>query len=292
MKVSPRARGFTLVELLVVIAIIGVLIALLLPAVQQAREAARRMQCTNGMKQMGIATHNFHDTYRKFPFAYQDQTLNGKKTRGTLFFWILPYMEQTSLYDQADLDSYANNRITSGRGNKAARGQVVEAYVCPSDATDPDHIHSNDWTFGSYEFNYHVFVGNSSTSTSTGNVAQKNLADVTDGTSNTLMFAESLQRCGSQGTIWSHGNWNVRWMPMFGGGKSGSDQLAYGTTSVPQSVRKQSGCNSLRTTASGHPGGVNVTLADASCHFIPTTIDGTVWWNLVRHNDGNVVGEY
>ncbi|MBI1246800.1 DUF1559 domain-containing protein [bacterium] len=295
MQVSSRARGFTLVELLVVIAIIGVLIALLLPAVQQAREAARRMQCTNQMKQLGIATHNFHDTYRKLPYAYEEQSVNSATNRGTLFFWILPYIEQNSLYDQANLDCYANNRITNGRGNKAARGQVVEAYVCPSDATSSDHIYNPDWTLASYEFNYNVFVGKGSTYNGTQNSTQQKLADITDGTSNTLMFAESLQRCGSEGTIWSHGVWNVKWMPMFGGGMdrpSGTGQLAYGTTSVPQSVHKQSGCNSLRSTASGHPGGVNVAFVDASCHFIPTTINGVVWWNLVKQNDGNVIGQY
>ncbi|PQO29256.1 prepilin-type cleavage/methylation domain-containing protein [Blastopirellula marina] len=295
MHVSSRARGFTLVELLVVIAIIGVLIALLLPAVQQAREAARRMQCTNQLKQLGIATHNFHDTYRKFPYAYQEQNLNGVMNRGTLFYYILPYIEQTALYDQSQLDSYANNRITNGLGNKAARGQIVEAYICPSDSTSSNHTHSADWTYGSFEMNYNVFVGKASTSDATQNATQQNLANVTDGTSNTLMFAESLQKCGSEGTIWSHGVWNVKWMPMFGGGKdrpSGTGQLEYGITSVPQTVKRQTGCNSLRTTASGHPGGVNVALVDASVHFIPATIDGTVWWNLALHNDGNVVGDY
>lgn len=295
MPLSPRARGFTLVELLVVIAIIGVLIALLLPAVQQAREAARRMQCTNQMKQLGLATHNFHDTYRKFPFAYQEQTLGGKMNRGTLFYYILPYIEQNALYDQSDLDCYAANRITNGQGNMAARGQIVDAYICPSDSTSSNHTHNPDWTYASYEFNYNVFVGKASTSNATQNSAQTNMADVTDGTSNTLMFAESLQRCGSEGTIWSHGVWNVKWMPMFGGGMdrpSGTGQLEYGITSVPQTVKRQAGCNSLRTTASGHPGGVNVTLVDASCHFIPATIDGNVWWNLALHNDGNPVGDY
>ncbi len=95
-------RGFTLVELLVVIAIIGILVALLLPAVQSAREAARRMQCSNNLKQMGLAVHNFHDALNGSPPVHIDEP-GGSRKGSTWCAVILPYLEQTSLYQQFDL---------------------------------------------------------------------------------------------------------------------------------------------------------------------------------------------
>jgi prepilin-type N-terminal cleavage/methylation domain-containing protein len=198
METSSRRRGFTLVELLVVIAIIGILVALLLPAIQAAREAARRTTCTNQLRQIAVATHNFHDTYRRFPRAYIEQHIDGRLNRGSLFFWILPFMEQAAMYDAAMLNSMDNDRILEGRGSRRAASQVIATYVCPSDATSGDHIHSADWTFSSYEMNFQVFAG----SNPIRNAQASNLRDITDGTTTTLMFAESLQRCGSQGTIW------------------------------------------------------------------------------------------
>jgi len=105
---SKQRRAFTLVELLVVIAIIGILVALLLPAVQAAREAARRAQCSNNLKQMGLAAHNYHDTFRSFPpGAITDGPCCSAKSRVNWAIALLPYMEQTSLYDEYDHD--ANN---------------------------------------------------------------------------------------------------------------------------------------------------------------------------------------
>jgi hypothetical protein len=121
------------------------------------------------------------------------------------------------------------------------------------------------------------------------------MSDILDGTANTLMFAESLQRCGGQGTIWSHGDWNVQWMPIFGGGKKNDNKgtaITTGLASVPQTIAKKSGCNPNRTTASGHPAGVVVTLCDASVTLINEDIDPQTWWNLVRRDDGEAVGNF
>ena len=98
--IHKRLNGFTLVELLVVIAIIGILVGLLLPAVQAAREAARRMQCTNNLKQIGLAMHNYHDTYRSFPIGHHFPG-QGNGTGWTWTYSILPFIEQSSLYGQA-----------------------------------------------------------------------------------------------------------------------------------------------------------------------------------------------
>ncbi len=279
--------GFTLVELLVVIAIIGVLIGLLLPAVQAAREAARRTSCINQIKQLGLATHNYHDSRQSFPPAYEEQ--GTPLRRGTLFFYLLPYVEQSALFDAAQGDCYANNRVTGGSGNRAVRGQVVKEFVCPSDSTSSNKTHNADWTYASYEMNFQAFANRQPIRN-----AVRNLRDMQDGTSKTLAFAESLQKCGGAGTIWSHGDWNLDWMPIFGGGSryDGTGALTSGTASVPQQVQRQTGCNVRRSTASAHPGVMNVAVGDGSIRSINKDIAANTWWRLVQVADGEVIGDF
>lgn len=137
---AGRGReGFTLVELLVVIAIIGILIALLLPAVQAAREAARRAQCSNNLKQIGLALHNYHDANKTFPFAWMVDPLNGVALLGNLNAqcWgtrILPYLEQQALYDAFDsrYPALTGVPIPEVQGNATVIATPIEAFVCPS----------------------------------------------------------------------------------------------------------------------------------------------------------------
>ena len=133
---SPRV-GFTLVELLVVIAIIGVLVALLLPAVQAARESARRTQCVNHLKQMGLAVQNFHDTYQYIPYTRYD-------TRETSFVMILPFMEQRTHFDKWDLTKQYYEQA------QAVREKTFKFYLCPSRqrpnpllSLDPSDVHQS-----------------------------------------------------------------------------------------------------------------------------------------------------
>lgn len=132
-----RQKGFTLIELLVVIAIIAVLIALLLPAVQQAREAARRSQCKNNLKQIGLALHNYHDTFDKFPLGVRDSVPGG----WGISFWIglLPYMDQAPMYNQMDLSGLSPGYTGGGATSTGqtingplARGKVIPLLKCPS----------------------------------------------------------------------------------------------------------------------------------------------------------------
>lgn len=138
---TRSARGFTLIELLVVIAIIAVLIALLLPAVQQAREAARCSQCKNNLKQIGLALHNYHDTFGKFPFASSANDYGGLQMALNWRYDVLPYIDQAPLYNLMSVPS----RTTPGNANTAYwingagvtyQLQVIPAFICPSETQE------------------------------------------------------------------------------------------------------------------------------------------------------------
>jgi prepilin-type N-terminal cleavage/methylation domain-containing protein/prepilin-type processing-associated H-X9-DG protein len=190
---SGKLRGFTLVELLVVIAIIGILVALLLPAVQAAREAARRISCTNNLKQIGIAVHNYHDTYRSLPpagFFPRTTTADSWSIQARL----LPFLEQENLQDLIDWN------LTYAMQGNVARTRVP-VYLCPSEIKDrgrPDPQPS-DPTFAHYPLNYGANVGSwfvyaPSTGQGGEGFTQPNcrqtFASLIDGLSNTLAFAE------------------------------------------------------------------------------------------------------
>lgn len=136
---KQRSRGFTLVELLVVIAIIAILIALLLPAVQAAREAARRIQCGNHVKQIGLALQNYHSAYRTFPVNWGDGNFSDTTVGHSLFMQILPFMEQQPLYDfydQGQAMTFANTSVTPPNpNNPMVVNTVIEELLCPSDDT-------------------------------------------------------------------------------------------------------------------------------------------------------------
>ena len=133
-----RTRGFTLVELLVVIAIIGILVALLLPAVQAAREAARRSQCLNNLKQFGVAAHNYHDVYKHFPIGMQ-LTEGMSVTRSTFFIELLPYLEEQALQDQWEFTDLrwsggrpTDTNVTDDSATSRA-ASLISVFICPSD---------------------------------------------------------------------------------------------------------------------------------------------------------------
>jgi prepilin-type N-terminal cleavage/methylation domain-containing protein/prepilin-type processing-associated H-X9-DG protein len=190
---SPRRRGFTLIELLVVIAIIAVLIALLLPAVQAAREAARRAQCTNNLKQIGLALHNYHSAINSFPMG---SSLNPWNAPGDSDGWsgwsaqslMLPYIEQTSIYNAINF-SWACERGGNGsRINSTAYNVKINSFLCPSDGS-------------AGVSNINSYAGSMGTTTlqvpqqTTGAFAYQtsySIANFSDGTSNTIAFAEAL----------------------------------------------------------------------------------------------------
>ncbi len=202
-------RGFTLVELLVVIAIIGILVGLLLPAVQAAREAARRMQCQNNLKQLGLAMHMHHDTYRAFPYVRS----GGGTNRHTWAMLLLPFLEQGNLF-QTYKSAISGVSVTDGFNNHtstnpimvAARQTQLTMYFCPSRRSP---VSLSPITTGSTVLgvpsDYAACTGNSSTVPTNGGFmmvnsnhmrAMLNFRDLTDGSTNTILIGEKHVQLG------------------------------------------------------------------------------------------------
>ncbi|PHR92741.1 MAG: prepilin-type cleavage/methylation domain-containing protein [Blastopirellula sp.] len=305
---QPKRRGFTLVELLVVIAIIGILIALLLPAVQQAREAARRISCTNQMKQIGLAMHNYHDTFGVFPMATNCNIGGGDpgystNRRFSWFHQILPFVEQSALQEQFQV-RINNNEFLGGVPEAKV---IINGFTCPSDPNgekiDQQGFHGN----------YQVCNGDTHTGSGAGTQRgmfyprnDTNFADVTDGTSNTAMIGEiRIQKdrlpasgpgnvvCGGSHDLRGRYNnpyhGNVFFTTMRGPNTKVGDvnQYCNGTEKVP--CRQCSTPNNETHTRSWHPGGVVITMADASVQFIPNTIDQLVFQAIGTKGEGEVV---
>ncbi len=295
---GASGRGFTLVELLVVIAIIGILIALLLPAVQAAREAARRLQCANNLKQIGLAAHNYHAAHLMFPPGALMPQIGNRASAG----WhvsILPYIEGGSLAHGLKDSLHDVNEPTIA----ALRDIAVATYLCPSatavqsDAGDGAATHYFGVTGPGR--NGHVknlemaHCGNMSTDGILYAGSEVRIADVRDGTSNTLFVGERVYLMRP----WTHGAWwhgspetkfcvysakNIRW-PL---NTSTDDVGCYVFAPSP-------GCpgtvvfNDLMF-ASEHPGGVQFVFADGSVHFLSETIEFSLFGDLATKAGGEV----
>jgi prepilin-type N-terminal cleavage/methylation domain-containing protein/prepilin-type processing-associated H-X9-DG protein len=289
---STRSRGFTLIELLVVIAIIGILIALLLPAVQKVREAANRAKCANNLKQIGLAIHGCNDTYGKLPAIYYQYPVAGSGPNATLHFHILPFIEQDNLH-QLGLN-------TSPTHFPGVRDQNIPTYVCPSDPSpqaDPEYGVAN------YQPSEDTF-GRTSGGT------MRIPTNFPDGTSNTVMFGERYKNCTATQIpipFPPPGLPQPCWPGIPGGGEWARDtrewnyyQRYYGATGVPdgcdtatvlwqQQPIWNGDCNPYLYN-SPHSGGMNVGLVDGSVRFLSHGISAQTWDWALQPNDGNVLG--
>lgn len=297
-----RRSGFTLVELLVVIAIIGVLVGLLLPAVQAAREAARRMSCSNNMKQLGLAMHNYHDTFNVFPYGYSEAGFTTRK-RDCWVQRILPYIEQGNLQERYETE----NQVWIMDVNVAVKDFQIPGMSCPSDAVSPGLGANGGLRSGGYGFqgNYVLNTGDTlmlHTTPLRGLFfydSKNNFASIVDGTSNTLLGSETILG-GPETGGWGNGGgyWGgARW------GGYGFTTLESPNTTVPDRVyqckstsyrllpcESLTGANTTQVFArSLHPGGVESCMADGSVRFITETMNLLSYRAMSTINQGEVV---
>lgn len=311
-RIRSGSKGFTLVELLVVIAIIGVLIALLLPAVQAAREAARRMSCANNLKQVALGLHNHHDVHKKLPAGSTGNNFWGRDS-WSWYCYTLPYMEQENMYQQLDFNQQFNGTPT--RGGDARRSHL-ETMLCPSDSSRIQEEGVLEWQNALH--NYVVCYGDASYNSGVAPwnqvdgyagragmfVPEKNanFAECTDGLSNTLLVSEIITPEAEN--IWGAlGRTQVAMGAGFTGyltpNSSANDRLNRCHTNLAGAMGAKCsqhadwdwGANVVAA-RSQHPTGVQVALADGSTRFVPETIDLATWRNLAARADGQVVGEY
>ena len=319
MKTSRR--GFTLIELLVVIAIMAILVALLLPAVQQAREAARRSACKNNLKQIGLALHNYHGTNSTFPPFLINRAGNPSRIAdvdkgANWLVFLLPYVERKPLYDRWNFDIPANQN--------PGRSAELTVYKCPTDPFSTGNFCSyagGGWARGNYGMNVGPCSFGVGGRSSLGGIGGANYVvrfrDVTDGTSNTVAVDElraGLNEHDLRGS-WAMPGLSAGTAAMFNDASTPnsrepfSDDMENCAVSGLAGSSRGMGCfdgptTSQMTARSMHPGGLQILMVDGSVRFVSDSINFKrtqvgcgapprgIWQAIHTRGGGEVVGEF
>lgn len=302
-------HGFTLVELLVVIAIIGILIALLLPAVQAAREASRRTHCINNIKQWTLSFQNYHDARKLYPAGAR----NNPRQTWVMFIW--PYIEQAGLDDANDVaQHFYLPPGTIGNTMEGLCGQYVAGYYCPSERTGADQ--DSPATYyqrrrGNYVINWGNVMYDTAPSASAmapfahlpqaGNPAladrskpdKVSMASILDGTSNTMLMSEYLRPTSRDDNDWRgdiHNDDGVfKFMTITTPNSSAFDVVNWAISNGDKTMPVSTAGSQYNAARSRHPGGVIVGMCDGSAHFVLNTVSLKTWQALGSRNGGEAL---
>ena len=316
MNQSKFRKGFTLVELLVVIAIIGILIGMLLPAVQAVREAARRTQCLNNLKQIGLACLNFESAQQGLPPCGKDQTALSTGLKSIDFSWqirILPYAEQNNLDGELVQDAANSGWTGRGEANRLALlGSSLPMFYCPSSdlvqfsisgssvgCPRPTYtgIHGSARPSFETKVNTGASLGVMSHHGAFERFTQVSLGAITDGTSNTILSAEQsdwlIDVNGEQVDQRSDCSHSILT------GYSVENERIFNTTVVAYLINHkddtadgiQGNCARNRPITSAHTGGACMVYVDGSVHFNSESLELGTFFNLADRDDGNVIGD-